>query len=100
MMKQFKRMVVMVGGGTVLALGVAMILLPGPAILMIPVGLGILAIEFAWARRWLRAARAVLPRLSPDPANPQKITAKSMRRSLEFLFRRLRSTLFPRRKSV
>jgi tellurite resistance protein TerC len=31
-----------------------MIVLPGPAVLVIPLGLGILAIEFAWARRWLR----------------------------------------------
>lgn len=100
MMKQFKRLAVMVGGGTVLALGVAMILLPGPAIIVIPIGLAILAIEFAWARRWLRAARAVLPHPSPDPAKPKITTAKSMRRSLGFLFRRLRSTLFPRRKSV
>lgn len=99
-MKQVKRIIVAIGGGTVLALGVAMILLPGPAVIVIPVGLAILAIEFAWARRWLRAARAVLPRPSPDPAKPQKVTAKSMRRSFEFLFRRLRSTLFPRRKSV
>ena len=30
--------------------GIAMIVLPGPAILVIPVGLGILGLEFAWAR--------------------------------------------------
>ncbi len=30
-----------------------MIVLPGPAILVIPAGLAILAIEFAWARHWL-----------------------------------------------
>jgi tellurite resistance protein TerC len=31
-----------------------MILLPGPAMVVIPVGLAILAVEFAWARRWLQ----------------------------------------------
>jgi tellurite resistance protein TerC len=31
--------------------------LPGPAIVVIPVGLGILGIEFAWARRWLRKVK-------------------------------------------
>jgi tellurite resistance protein TerC len=31
--------------------------LPGPAFIVIPIGLGILAIEFEWARRWLRRAR-------------------------------------------
>lgn len=45
-------------GGTVLALGVVCIVLPGPAFLVIPAGLAILAIEFAWARRWLTGRRA------------------------------------------
>ncbi len=48
-------------GGTVLALGIAFIVLPGPAFLVIPAGLAILAMEFAWARRWLRKARGLLP---------------------------------------
>ncbi|WP_348650829.1 PGPGW domain-containing protein [Thermodesulfovibrio sp. 1176] len=30
-----------------------MLVLPGPAFLVIPLGLGILAIEFSWARRLL-----------------------------------------------
>jgi hypothetical protein len=34
--------------------GAAMLLLPGPAILVIPLGLALLATEFAWARRLLR----------------------------------------------
>jgi len=40
-------------GGTVVLIGIAMIVLPGPALVVIPVGLGILGLEFAWARRWL-----------------------------------------------
>lgn len=44
-------------GASVVALGVAMLVLPGPAILVIPVGLAILAVEFAWARRWLERLR-------------------------------------------
>jgi tellurite resistance protein TerC len=35
-----------------------MIVLPGPAFVVIPVGLGILGIEFAWARSWLKKAKA------------------------------------------
>jgi tellurite resistance protein TerC len=31
-----------------------MIALPGPAVIVIPAGLGILALEFAWARVWLK----------------------------------------------
>jgi tellurite resistance protein TerC len=53
-----KKVVIGVIGGTVLLLGVAMIVLPGPAIIVIPVGLGILATEFAWARRYLDRFKA------------------------------------------
>ena len=41
-----------------LIVGIAMIVLPGPAFVVIPVGLGILGIEFAWARSWLKKAKA------------------------------------------
>lgn len=44
-------------GFSVLAVGVALIVLPGPAIVVIPVGLAILATEFLWARRLLRRLR-------------------------------------------
>lgn len=40
-------------GFTVLGIGVALIVLPGPAIVVIPIGLAILATEYAWARRYL-----------------------------------------------
>jgi tellurite resistance protein TerC len=52
-----RRIVITVVGFTVLAIGVAMIALPGPAFIVIPVGLGILGLEFAWARRWLKKAK-------------------------------------------
>jgi tellurite resistance protein TerC len=44
-------------GGSVLVVGVLMIVLPGPAFVVIPLGLGILSLEFAWARSWLRKIR-------------------------------------------
>jgi tellurite resistance protein TerC len=44
-------------GGTVLAIGVALLVLPGPALVVIPLGLAILSVEFAWARRWLRKVK-------------------------------------------
>jgi uncharacterized protein (TIGR02611 family) len=50
---QARRLVVAVIGCTVLAIGIIMIVLPGPAIVVIPLGLGILATEFIWARRLL-----------------------------------------------
>jgi tellurite resistance protein TerC len=53
-LRQAKRVVIAVIGFTVLLVGVALLVLPGPAFLVIPAGLAILAIEFAWARRWLQ----------------------------------------------
>jgi Putative transmembrane protein (PGPGW) len=52
-----RRIVVAVVGATVLLLGVALLVLPGPALVVIPIGLAILGAEFAWARHWLRRLR-------------------------------------------
>jgi tellurite resistance protein TerC len=46
-----RRLLVAVAGGALLALGIALIVLPGPAVLVIPAGLGVLSIEYGWARR-------------------------------------------------
>lgn len=54
-----KRIVVTIIGGTVLIFGLILIVTPGPAVLVIPAGLAILGTEYAWARRWLRKARAM-----------------------------------------
>lgn len=53
-----KRIVLTIVGFTVLAIGIAMLVLPGPAFVVIPVGLGILGLEYAWARRWLAKVKA------------------------------------------
>jgi hypothetical protein len=98
-MKHIKRVVIGVVGGTVLALGIALIVLPGPAFILIPAGLAMLAIEFAWAKHWLRSARALLPRRSKDNSAPQKqLTMQSVRRSAGFLLRQLRRPWLPKRK--
>jgi tellurite resistance protein TerC len=55
--KAARRIVVGLVGLTVLLIGVVMIFTPGPALVVIPVGLAILSIEFAWARVWLRHLR-------------------------------------------
>ena len=55
--KWARRIVVAVIGGTILVIGIAMVILPGPAIIVIPIGLGVLGLEFAWARFWLRKLR-------------------------------------------
>jgi uncharacterized protein (TIGR02611 family) len=58
--KAAKRIIVGIVGFTILIIGVAMILLPGPAIVMIPLGLAILATEFVWARRLLKRLRRII----------------------------------------
>ena len=57
-LRHARRIIVLVIGLTVLALGAALIVLPGPAFVVIPVGLAILATEFEWARRWLHQIKA------------------------------------------
>ena len=52
-----KRVAIAVIGGTVVLFGIALIVLPGPAFIVIPAGLAILATEFAWAGHWLQKAR-------------------------------------------
>ena len=56
-LRQARRIAIVIIGFTVLLAGLALIVLPGPAFIVIPVGLGILSIEFAWARRWLNRIR-------------------------------------------
>jgi tellurite resistance protein TerC len=58
--KAARRIVVAIVGVTVLLIGVMMIVTPGPAIVVIPVGLTILSIEFAWARHWLKQLREAI----------------------------------------
>ena len=49
-----RKLVWSVLGITVLLIGLAMVVLPGPAIIFIPLGLAILGSEYAWARRVIR----------------------------------------------
>ena len=60
---QAKRLVIIVIGFTILAAGVVMIVLPGPAILVIPVGLTILATEFIWAKKLLFTVKERIERM-------------------------------------
>jgi putative transmembrane protein PGPGW len=57
--KAVRRVIVSLIGATVLLIGIALLVLPGPAFVVIPLGLAILATEYAWARRWLRKARRI-----------------------------------------
>jgi tellurite resistance protein TerC len=52
-----RKIVIAVIGTTILLIGVALIVLPGPAFIVIPIGLSILASEFIWARRVIKRGR-------------------------------------------
>ena len=62
-LRRAKRITVAIVGGTILLAGVVLIALPGPASLVIPAGLGVLATEFAWAERCLGRVRRLAGRL-------------------------------------
>jgi UPF0716 family protein affecting phage T7 exclusion len=68
-------------GGTVLLIGIALLVLPGPAFIVIPIGLAILATEYAWARHWLRKARqmasGVISGRSATNQNPPRDAARN-----------------------
>jgi uncharacterized protein (TIGR02611 family) len=74
--QQAKRFVKVLIGFTLLALGIVMIVTPGPGWLTIMLALGILAAEFVWARRLLdrlkeqglRIRDTVMPREKPGSA--------------------------------
>ena len=57
-----RRIAIAIVGSTVLIIGIVMLVTPGPAIVLIPVGLAILSIEFAWARFWLKRVRERISR--------------------------------------
>lgn len=55
---QARKIVVLVIGGTLIVLGIVMLVIPGPGWLTIFGGLAVLATEFAWARWMLKYAKA------------------------------------------
>jgi uncharacterized protein (TIGR02611 family) len=63
--KVAKQALVVIVGGVVLLVGLAMIVLPGPAVVVIPLGLAILSTEIPIARRWYRRARVWIGRKLP-----------------------------------
>ena len=62
-----RRVIVGIVGGIVLLVGIALLVLPGPAFVVIPIGLGILSLEFAWPRIWLRKVRRSISQRSLAP---------------------------------
>ena len=61
-LRMARKVVVAVIGGTIVVIGLALVVLPGPAFVVIPLGIALLATEFLWARRLLVRVKAGVTR--------------------------------------
>ena len=77
-----RRIGITIAGVIVILAGIAMLVLPGPGILTIILGLMLLGVEFAFARRWVERikkktgqavvyARSRVRRSGPPPTPPE-----------------------------
>jgi tellurite resistance protein TerC len=71
-MRQAWRVIVIVVGFTVLLIGLALLVLPGPAFVVIPLGLAILATEFAWAKKLLDRVKREVTRAATTVAGTRE----------------------------
>jgi uncharacterized protein (TIGR02611 family) len=53
-LRQVRRITIAIIGSTLLLIGVVLLVLPGPGLLVLALGLALLSVEFAWARVWLK----------------------------------------------
>ena len=74
-----RKLIVAVIGITILLLGIIMVALPGPAFIVIPIGLGVLATEFAWARRAVRRARVMIAKARGRESGKTRMMASASR---------------------
>lgn len=74
--QQTWRLIIFVFGMTIVLIGIAMIVLPGPALVVIPLGLVVLGTEFVWARCLLKKMKESL-RLVKDKIMSKKSSISS-----------------------
>jgi uncharacterized protein (TIGR02611 family) len=65
------RVVVALAGFAAVLGGIAMLVLPGPGLAAIAVGLGLLALEFEWAERMLGRVLRRMERVTPSRRGPR-----------------------------
>ena len=75
-LRKARTVIIAIIGFTVLGAGLAMLVLPGPAVVVMPVGLAILATEFVWAQGLLTRAKATLVRIRERMASRNGIPSK------------------------
>jgi hypothetical protein len=70
-----RRIARIAGGWTLLAVGGALLVLPGPGLLVVAGGLALLATEYEWAARWLRKAKDRIGALRSRTTRDSRIDA-------------------------
>ncbi len=83
--EQAKRWFKIVGGFTLLVLGAAMLILPGPGLITMVLGLGILAAEFVWAKRLLNRVKEQGERIKQTVftrSNKTRTHCKTLRKTI------------------
>jgi uncharacterized protein (TIGR02611 family) len=78
--ERVKKVIVALVGGTVLLVGIALLVLPGPGLVIIAAGIAILATEFLWARRALRNAKGVVAKARRRSGIRAWLRARKLRR--------------------
>jgi Putative transmembrane protein (PGPGW) len=63
-------------GLSVVLIGLVMIVLPGPAIIIVPLGFAILASEFAWARRVWRRGTILVSHIRGKPVSREPVETR------------------------
>jgi uncharacterized protein (TIGR02611 family) len=56
--RQLKKIIIAVIGFTIILVGIVLLVTPGPASLVIPAGLAVLATEFVWADKLLKKVKS------------------------------------------
>jgi uncharacterized protein (TIGR02611 family) len=70
--KQIKKLVIFLIGISVVLIGCVLFFTPGPAIVVIPIGLAILATEFIWAKKLLKKFKEKVDTFSKSAKNVKK----------------------------
>lgn len=52
--RHLRKLLAALGGGIIVLIGILLLVLPGPGILVIALGLFVLSLEFAWAEKYYK----------------------------------------------
>lgn len=78
LVRLLRRIAITVAGTVILAVGVVLLVAPGPGLLVIAVALAVFAVEYEWAQRRLRAVQARARSAPPKAAASRVATASAV----------------------